>query len=55
MKKAAKRLPASRCFSAVTWASPTVIVMRAVGRPALDAASVEPSAQFASPVIAPFS
>ena len=54
MKKAAKRLPASRCFSAVTWASPTVSVsVRSAALPAMGA--FEPSAQFPSPVIAPFS
>ena len=54
MKKAAKRLPASRCFSAVSWASPTVIVIvRSAALPAIS--SVEPSAQSASPVSWPFS
>jgi hypothetical protein len=54
MKKAANRLPASRCFSAVSSASPTVIVIvRSAARPSIS--SVELSAQWASPVNAPSS
>ena len=48
MKKAANRLPASRCFSAVSWASPTVsVIVRSAALPSIS--SVDPSAQSASP------
>ena len=54
MKKAAKRLPASRCFSAVTSASPTVsVIVRSDALPS--SASSVPSAQWASPVSRPSS
>ena len=52
MKNAAKRLPASRCFSAVILASPTcIVIVRSAALPST--CSVEPSGQWAWPLSRP--